>query len=156
MTNNVNIEPGIKDAAAQETTPRETKRKESRAVISAKAQTILDFLRNCKPYEADSIRVMVGYALGAGEVESIGETDMLSVNRFLNNGLTKEDAASTDKIVRHRQTSVQKLLESVKEFVNIDQFFRVSVGLMKISSDSNAVEKARQHLQAKPVQEVNK
>ena len=133
--------------AVQERPAKENKRKEGRAVISAKAQTILDFLRNCKPYEADSIRVMVGYAVGTGDVESINETDMLSVNRFLNNGLTKEDVTSADKIVRHRQTSVQKLLESVKEFVNIDQFFRVSVALMKISSDNTAVEKARQYLQ---------
>ena len=142
--------------AVQELPAKENKRRESRAVISAKAQTILDFLRNCKPYEADSIRVMVGYAVGTGDVESINETDMLSVNRFLNNGLTKEDTTSADKIVRHRQSSVQKLLESVKEFVNIDQFFRVSVALMKISSDSAAVENVRQHLQAKTVQEVNK
>ena len=152
MTNEMNNTAG----AVQERPAKENKRKESRAVISAKAQTILDFLRNCKPYEADSIRVMVGYAVGTGDVESINETDMLSVNRLLNNGLTKDDAASADKIVRHRQTSVQKLLESVKEFVNIDQFFRVSVALMKISSDTTAVEKARQHLQAKTVQEVSK
>ena len=144
MTNEMNNTAGV----VQELPAKENKRKESRAVISAKAQTSLDFLRNCKPYEADSIRVMVGYAVGTEDVESINETDMLSVNRFLNNGLTKEDAASADKIVRHRQTSVQKLLESVKEFVNIDQFFRVSVALMKISSDNTAVEKARQHLQA--------
>ena len=143
MTNEMNSTAG----AVQELPAKENKRKESKAVISAKAQTILDFLRNCKPYEADSIRVMVGYAVGTGDVESINETDMRSVNRFLNNGLTKEDATSADKIVRHRQTSVQKLLESVKEFVNIDQFFRVSVALMKISSDSAAVEKARQYLQ---------
>ncbi len=134
--------------AAQELPTKEAKRKDSRAVTSAKAQTILDFLRSCKPYEADSIRVMVGYALGKDNVESIDATDMLSVNRFLNSGLTKEDATSVERIVLHRQTAVQKLLESVKEFVNIDQFFRVSVALMKISSDSNAVEKARQHLQA--------
>ncbi len=134
--------------AVQELPAKESKRRESRAVISAKAQTILDFLRNCKPYEADSIRVMVGYAVGAGDVESINETDMRSVNRFLNNGLTKEDATSAERVVKHRQASVQKLLESVKEFVNIDQFFRVSVALMKISSDSNAVESVRQHLQA--------
>ena len=152
MTNEMNNTAG----AVQELPAKENKRKESRAVISAKAQTILDFLRNCKPYEADSIRVMVGYAVGTGDVDSIGETDMLSVNRFLNNGLTKDDATSADKIVRHRQTSVQKLLESVKEFVNIDQFFRVSVALMKISSDNTAVENVRQHLQAKTVQEVNK
>ncbi len=144
MTNEMNNVAG----ATQELPAKESKRRESRAVISAKAQTILDFLRSCKPYEADSIRVMVGYALGADEVESIDATDMLSVNRFLNHGLTKEDAVSAERIVQHRQASVQKLLQSVKEFVNIDQFFRVSVALMKISSDSKAVESVRQHLQA--------
>ncbi len=144
MNNEMNNTAGV----VQELPAKEIKRKETRTVISAKAQTILDFLRNCKSYEADSIRVMVGYALGTGDVESIDATDMLSINRFLNSGLTKEDATSIDKIVRHRQTSVQKLLESVKEFVNIDQFFRVSVALMKISSDSKAVESVRQHLQA--------
>lgn len=152
MTNEMNNTA----CTVQEFPVKETKRRESRAVISAKAQTILDFLRNCKPYEADSIRVMVGYALGKGEVESINATDMLSVNRFLNHGLTKEDAASAERIVQHRQTSVQKLLQSVKEFVNIDQFFRVSIALMKISSDSTAVESVRQYLQARPSQEVNK
>lgn len=146
MTNEINNVAGV----AQVSTAKETKRKESRAVISAKAQTILDFLRDCKPYEADSIRVMVGYALGNGDVESIDATDMLSVNRFLNNGLTKDDTISTEHIVQHRQTAVQRLLESVKEFVNIDQFFRVSVALMKISSDRNAVESVRQHLQTRP------
>ncbi len=144
MTNEMNNTAG----ATQELLTKETKRRESRAVISAKAQTILDFLRNCKPYEADSIRVMVGYAVGTGDVESIDATDMLSVNRFLNSGLTKDNATSADRIVLHRQTAVQKLLESVKKFVNIDQFFRVSVALMKISSDSNAVESVRQHLQS--------
>ena len=77
MTNEMNNTAG----AVQEHPAKENKRKESRAVISAKAQTILDFLRNCKPYEADSIRVMVGYAVGTGDVESINETDMLSVHR---------------------------------------------------------------------------
>ncbi len=144
MNNEMNNVAG----ATQELPAKEIKRKETRTVISAKAQTILDFLRNCKPYEADSIRVMVGYALGTGDVESIDATDMLSVNRFLNSGLTKDNATSADRIVLHRQTAVQKLLESVKEFVNIDQFFRVSVALMKISSDSKAVESVRQHLQA--------
>ncbi len=144
MNNEMNNTAGV----VQELPAKESKRRESRAVISAKAQTILDFLRNCKPYEADSIRVMVGYALGTGDVESIDATDMLSVNRFLNSGLTKDNATSADRIVLHRQTAVQKLLESVKEFVNIDQFFRVSVALMKISSDNTAVESVRQHLQA--------
>ena len=43
-----------------------------------------------------------------------------------------------------------QLMEAVKEFVNIGQLCRVSVALMKISSDFKAVEDARQHLQSQP------
>lgn len=64
MDDLTNKEPGIKDTTVQDSTNKESKRKDSRPVISAKAQTILDFLRGCSPYEADSIRVMVGYGMG--------------------------------------------------------------------------------------------
>ncbi len=52
--------------------------------------------------------------------------------------------------MRHRQERAQKLMEAVKEFVNIGQLCRVSIALMKISSDFKAVEDARQHLQSQP------
>ena len=47
MDNFKNMEPGIKDTAAFDSANKESKKKESRPVISAKAQTILEFLRNC-------------------------------------------------------------------------------------------------------------
>lgn len=37
-------------------------------------------------------------------------------------------------------------MEAVKDFVNIGQLCRVSVALMKISSDFKTVKDARQHL----------
>ena len=52
--------------------------------------------------------------------------------------------------MRHRQERAQKLMEAVKEFVNIGQLCRVSIALMKISSDFKAVEDARQRLQSQP------
>ena len=148
MDNSKNMEPGIKDTAAFDSTNKESKKKESRPVISAKAQTILEFLRNCTPYEADSIRVMVGHATGKGDTDTIEATDLLAVNRFLNHGLTKENATGNEAVMRHRQERAQKLMEAVKEFVNIGQLCRVSIALMKISSDFKAVEDARQHLQS--------
>lgn len=42
-------------------------------------------------------------------------------------------------------------MEAVKDFVDIGQLCRVSVALMKITSDFKAVEEARQHLQSQPV-----
>ena len=107
MDNFKDMEPGIKDTAAFDSTNKESKKKESRPVISAKAQTILEFLRNCTPYEADSERA-------------------------------------------------QKLMEAVKGFVDISQLCRISVALMKISSDFKAVEDARGHLQSQSVANGNR
>ena len=86
MDNLTNKEPGIKDTAVQDSANREQKKREGRSAIGAKAQTILDFLRGCSPYEADSIRVMVGHGTGDGDTDTIGAADMLAVNRFLNHG----------------------------------------------------------------------
>lgn len=131
MDNFKNMEPGIKDTVAFDSTNKESRKKESRPVISAKAQTILEFLRNCTPYEADSIRVMVGYGMGKGDIGTIETTDMLAVNRFLNHGLTKENGTSGEDVMRHRQERAQKLMEAVKRFVDIGQLCRISVALIK-------------------------
>lgn len=150
MDNSKNMEPGIWNIAVQDSPNKEQRKKESRPAISAKAQTILDFLRGCTPYEADSIRVMVGYGTGNGDTATIEATDMLTVNRFLNHGLTRESGTSSEAVMRHRQERVQRLMEAVKGFVDIGQLCRISVALMKISSDFKAVEEARQHLQSQP------
>ena len=71
MDNSKNMEPGIRNIAVQDSPNKEQRKKESRPAISAKAQTILDFLRGCTPYEADSIRVMVGYGTGNGDTLSL-------------------------------------------------------------------------------------
>ena len=150
MDNLTNKEPGIEDSTVQDSANKEQKKKERRPVIGAKAQTILEFLRACSPYEADSIRVMVGYGTGQGDIDTIEATDMLAVNRFLNHGLTRESGTSSEAVMRHRQERVQRLMEAVKGFVDIGQLCRISVALMKISSDFKAVEEARQHLQSQP------
>ncbi len=108
------------------------------------------------PYEADSIRVMVGYGTGNGDTATIEATDMLAVNRFLNHGLAKENGTSNEAVMKHRQERAQKLLEAVKDFVDIGQLCRVSIVLMKISSDFKAVEDARGHLQSQPAANVNR
>ena len=74
MDNLTNKEPGIEDSTVQDSANKEQKKKESRPVIGAKAQTILEFLRACSPYEADSIRVMVGYGTGQGDIDTIRPT----------------------------------------------------------------------------------
>ena len=156
MDNSKNMEPGIRNTAVQDSPNKEQRKKEGRPAISAKAQTILDFLRGCTPYEADSIRVMVGYGTGNGDTATIEATDMLAVNRFLNHGLTKENGTDGEAVMKDRQERAQKLMEAVKDFVDIGQLCRVSVALMKISSDFKAVEDARGHLQSQPAANVNR
>lgn len=151
MNNLTNMEPGSQAATVQDPTNKEPRKKECRSAIGAKAQTILEFLRACSPYEADSIRVMVGHGTGDGDTGTIEAADMLAVNRFLNHGLTRENGTSNEAVMKHRQERAQKLMEAVKDFVDIGQLCRVSVALMKISSDFKAVEEARQHLQSQPV-----
>ena len=92
---------------------------------------------------------MVGYGTGKEDTK-IDATDMLAVNRFLNHGLTKENGADMETVMRHRQERAQKLMEAVKDFVDIGQLCRVSIALMRISSDFKAVEDARGHLQSQP------
>lgn len=151
MNNLTNMEPGSQAATVQDPTNKEPRKKECRSAIGAKAQTILEFLRACSPYEADSIRVMVGHGTGDGDTDTIGAADMLAVNRFLNHGLTRENGTGNEAVMKHRQERAQKLMEAVKDFVDIGQLCRVSVALMRISSDFKAVEDARQHLQSQPV-----
>ena len=147
MDNLTNMKPGSQAAAVQESVNKEPKKKECRSAIGAKAQTILEFLCACTPYEADSIRVMVGYGMEDGDTDTIEATDLLAVNRFLNQGLAKENGASSEAVMKHRQERAQRLMEAVKTFVDIGQLCRISVALMKISSSFKAVEDARQHLQ---------
>lgn len=150
MDNLTNKEPGIKDTAVQDSANREQKKREGRSVIGAKAQTILDFLRGCSPTRPIPSG-KVGHGTGDGDTDTIGAADMLAVNRFLNHGLTRENGAGNEAVMKHRQERAQKLMEAVKDFVDIGQLCRVSVALMKITSDFKAVEEARQHLQSQPV-----
>ena len=147
MNDIVNNGQDIRDTATHDSGSMEQKNAGKRPAISAKAQTILSFLRSCTPYEADSIRVMVNYATGEGGTDIIEATDMLAVNRFLNHGLNRGNGVSGEAVMIHRQTRAQKLMEAVKEFVDIGQLCRVSVALMRITSDTKAVEDAWRHLQ---------
>ena len=157
MDNSKNMEPGIKDTAAFGFHEQGIQRRKKTDPSSAQRhRPFWSFLRNCTPYEADSIRVMVGYGMGNGDIGTIEATDMLAVNRFLNHGLTKENGTSSETVMKHRQERAQKLMEAVKGFVDISQLCRISVALMKISSDFKAVEDARGHLQSQSAANGNR
>ena len=84
-----NKKPCIKDTAAQDSTDKKPGIGTTRSVSVRGVRTIPNFLRRSTPYEADSIRVTIGYAMGKGGADTIEESDPLDVNRFLNHGLAK-------------------------------------------------------------------
>ena len=135
MDNLTNKEPGINDGTVQDSASKEQKKKESRTVIGAKAQTILEFLRACSPYEADSIRVMVGYGMGKGDIDTIEATDMLVVNRFLNHGLTRENGTSSEAVMKHRQERVQRLMlnDDWNMFLKLSEVYIVAIVILVYS-----------------------
>ena len=108
------------------------------------------------PYDTDSIRVMVGYGTGNGDTATIEATDMLAVNRFLNHGLAKENGTSNDTVMKHRRERAQNCWKPSRISLTSYQLCRVSIVLMKISSDFKAVEDARGHLQSQPAANVNR
>lgn len=147
MDNFRNTEPGIKDTAAQDSRLKETK-----PSFQKRAQIILDFLRDCTPYEADSIRVMVQLAeTKDSNTKTIDETDMMAVNRYLNYSLYKEDGTTTSIVIMHRQNRAEELMRTVSEFVTKEQMASIAIALMKISSDYKTAEEVRQKLPPHPV-----
>ena len=102
MDNLTNKEPGIEDSTVQDSANKEQKKKESRPVIGAKAQTILEFLRACSPYEADSIRVMVGYGTGQGDIDTIEATDKQRGRDETPSGARAKTDGSGQGLCRHR------------------------------------------------------
>lgn len=91
---------GVKNTALQDSANEVAKIKITCSAIGAKAQNILDFLRRCTPYEANSIRVMVGYTGGKGRWKRLKRLTCYH-NRFLNHGLPKESETGNETVMRH-------------------------------------------------------
>ena len=66
-----------------------TKKKQTGATNAAQVgktnQAIIDFIRNCSPFEADAFRIMVGVADGKAKI------DILTAEVVENNGLKPAD-----------------------------------------------------------------
>lgn len=95
MENLTNKEPCIKDTAAQDSTDKKPGIGTTRSVSVRGVRTIPNFLRRSTPYEADSIRVTVGHAVGKGDEEMIETENLLAVNRFLNTNLPTQTGQTT-------------------------------------------------------------
>lgn len=56
---------------------------------------------------------MVGHATGKGDTDTIEVTDLLAVNRFLNHGLTKENATGNETVTLDLHPRITDKIEKI-------------------------------------------
>lgn len=132
----------------QKTEEAQTSQKATRSAIGSVNQHVLDFLRKCTAYQADAIRVMIDVSTKG--IQSVTNSEINLVHSFLNQGYYKEDGNDYNKLLQHRQLRAEVLLNSVSPFLEKDQMIPATMAIMKLSTDSEVIEKKRQNLQSRP------
>ncbi len=131
-----------------------SKAKTTRSAIGSTNQNILNFLRKCTAYQADAIRVMVDVASKNGDVKSVNAAELLLVHKYLNQGYYKENGNEYTKLLAHRQTRAQILMQSVSPFLEKNKLVSATIALMQITADNAVIEQARQNLPSRPAEHV--
>lgn len=110
--------PGMNETPAQSISNSDKgdgKKPRSRRDISAEAAHVLKFLNSCSQYQADAVRVIVGFATGC-KTEEISPADKLAVNQFLNHGMTKVNTPTIDAVMGFRLSRSEVLMKSIQPF----------------------------------------
>ena len=128
---------------------RETQTGSGRSGIHAAERNVLDFLRKCKAYEADSVRVIVGIVESGADLKSADEADLKTVNKYLSDGYYKEDGEDTGKMIVHRTKRAQELLAKLSNFFDKDGNVKAANVVMECVTNMKAVERMRKELQAR-------
>ena len=117
----------------------ETKSKDTKSGNQKKTQIIMDFLRECSPYESDALRAILGIASGKMTVETMPQYDRTAINRYLNFGWDKE-TGNADEIRAHRQTRALELITSASQYVGKEEVIKITGVLLGISSDRKDID----------------
>ena len=134
MPTDINMTPGGKPSASAE-----SKSKDSKTASQKKTQIIMDFLRECSPYESDALRAIIGIASGKTTVENMPQYDRTAINRYLNFGWDKE-TGNADEIRAHRQTRALELITSASQYVGKEEVIKITSALLVISSDRKDID----------------
>ena len=129
MPTDMTMTPGGKPSASAE-----SKSKDSKTTSQKKTQIIMDFLRECSPYESDALRAIIGIASGKTTMETMPQYDRTAINRYLNFGWDKE-TGNADEIRAHRQARTLELITSASQYVGKEEVIKITSALLVISSD---------------------
>lgn len=111
--------------------------------LSAKdIDIILAFLRQCGPYEADSIRAIVEYATSEEEIPTQPRADEQSLNRFLNQPLATMAKVDGTTASEQRQERAFTLLDAASRFLQKEQTIKATKFLLRTALSKKFIDEA--------------
>ncbi|MCC8038046.1 MAG: hypothetical protein LIP02_07945 [Bacteroidales bacterium] len=151
MEENSTKNPAV--AAEQPVAGNPCKSKEELVAKPKDAATVLDYLRLCRPFEADSIRIIADLVLKrGGDIATLTKSERLHINRFINAGFYREPGATREKLLAHRQRQSRELMAAMKPFVTKDEILVVCTALMELACDPDMLSFTFDNLKEKPAE----
>ncbi len=126
--------------------------KNLRSKIGRNNESIRDFLLSKSRYEADAIRVLLMAQHGNPQFDSLPFEDQTVLNRYLMDGLYKEDCNNVDAAKDYRQEKAAQLMKDIGVFFeSSQQSLCITVFLMKFASDSTMAAQTFSRLPSRPI-----
>jgi hypothetical protein len=144
-------ESGIKDAAVQlseqapqqanEQTPEraleksEKKKSAVRCALYQPERNVLEFLRKCKAYQADAVRVIADFAVSGQNVKEFSPEAATFINAFLNDSASKDRIKDVQSMKSHREERAEELMDLAENYFVNSEIRRVMRAMSKLASD---------------------
>lgn len=131
-------------AAAPEAPRKESQNSErkTKGKSSKDNEVIFAFLRQCGPYEADSIRAVVEYATSEEDSPTLRRADEQSINRYLNQPLVTMAKVDSTTASEQRQERAFALLDTASQFLRKEQTIKATKFLMRTALSKNFIDEA--------------
>jgi hypothetical protein len=141
---NIYMRQDNKVATVADSSKKESSSKESKTLSEKDAKTIRKFLQEVGPYEADALRIAIALADGKVTMTTLPSDELLALNRFMNNGMSRQN--DSQQAQAHRIHQASQLCKRTADYCNKLQLLAVYEALMKIAVNSVYVEQARSAL----------
>ena len=131
-----------KVVAVTDSTKKESSGKESMTLSDKDAKVIRKFLQEVGPYEADALRIAIDLADGKVTMATLPSDEQLTLNRFMNNGMSKEQG-SPQQVQSHRIHQASQLCKRTADYCKKIQLLTVYETLMEFAVNATYVDQAR-------------
>lgn len=132
---------GSQVAAVADSSKKESLGKESKTLSEKETKVIRKFLQEVGPYEADALRIAIALADGKVTMTTLPGDEQLALNRFLNNGMSRQ--SDSQQAQAHRIHQASQLCKRTADYCNKLQLLAVYEALMKFAVNAVYVDQAR-------------